>query len=143
MTDPSPADITAVAETYFAAWEARDPDAIVALHSGDTKFWTHAGSEPVHGRAAVREAFAQVFEQFPEYGFETHRVVYGPGHWVLDWTLTWQPAGGGERAGFDCIDLVIVEDGLVARKDTFIDMVQLQAAMPELDVAAAASGATA
>lgn len=37
---------------------------------------------------------------------------------------------------FDCLDVVNVSsDGLVARKDTFIDMVQLQASMPELDVA--------
>ncbi len=30
----------------------------------------------------------------------------------------------------------ISADGLVARKDTFVDMVQLQAALPDLDVEA-------
>jgi hypothetical protein len=76
-----------------------------------------------------------VFERFPEYGFETYRVLYGPDFWILDWALTFQPEGSDERARFDCLDVVNVSpDGLVARKDTFVDMVQLQAAMPDLDV---------
>mgnify|MGYP003456177778 CR=1 FL=1 len=40
----------------FAAWEARDPDRIAALHSADTQFQIHtAGSEPVIGRDHVRD----------------------------------------------------------------------------------------
>jgi hypothetical protein len=38
-------DLTAISERYVAAWAARDPDAIVALHTADTRFWT--------GQAAV------------------------------------------------------------------------------------------
>jgi hypothetical protein len=89
----------------------------------------------VKGREAVRATFAELFERFPEFGFETHRVLYGPDFWILDWALTFQPEGGGDRARFDCLDVVNVSpDGLVARKDTFVDMVQLKAALPELDV---------
>ena len=33
-------DLTAISERYVAAWAARDPDAIVALHTADTRFWT-------------------------------------------------------------------------------------------------------
>ena len=47
-------DLTAISERYFAAWAARDPDAIVALHTDDTRFWTHLGTGPVRGRDAVR-----------------------------------------------------------------------------------------
>jgi ketosteroid isomerase-like protein len=119
-------ELRAITNRYFAAWEARDPDAIVALHTEDTTFWAHAGGDPVEGRAAVRDTFAELFERFPEFSFETHRVVYGDDHWVLDWTLV----SGDVR--FDCIDLVMVSpDGLVERKDTFVDFVQLQATMPE------------
>jgi uncharacterized protein (TIGR02246 family) len=129
-------DLEAISERYFAAWEARDPDAIVSLHTEDTRFWTHLGTEPVSGREAVRATFADLFERFPEFGFETHRVLYGPDFWILDWALTFQPEGG-ERAQFDCLDVVNVStDGLVARKDTFVDMVQLQGALPDLDVEA-------
>jgi ketosteroid isomerase-like protein len=116
--------LQAVSERYFAAWADRNPDAIVALHTPDTRFWTHLGGEPVVGRDAVRATFAELFERFPEFSFETHRVLFGDDHWVLDWALI----SGDTR--FDCLDVVEVSpDGLVARKDTFVDAVQLQAAV--------------
>jgi ketosteroid isomerase-like protein len=117
-------DLRAISERYFAAWADRDPEAIVALHTDDTRFWTHLGAGPVVGRAAVRDTFAELFDRFPEFSFETYRVLYGETHWVLDWALI----SGDIR--FDCLDVVMVSpDGLVARKDTFVDAVQLQAAM--------------
>ncbi|MEO3760402.1 nuclear transport factor 2 family protein [Mycobacterium sp. B14F4] len=119
-------DLKAVSSRYFAAWADRDPDAIVALHTEDTRFWTHTGAAPVVGRDAVRGTFAGIFAQFPDFSFETYRVLYGDDHWVLDWALI----SGGIR--FDCLDVVTVSaDGLVARKDTFIDSIQLQAALSE------------
>ena len=117
-------DLQALSERYFAAWADRDPDAIVALHTDDTRFWTHLGAEPVVGRDAVRATFAELFDQFEEFSFETYRVLYGEDHWVLDWALI----AGDIR--FDCLDVVVVSpDGLIARKDTFVDTVQLQAAL--------------
>jgi hypothetical protein len=117
-------DLKTVSERYFAAWAARDPDAIVALHTEDTQFWTHLGAAPVRGRDAVRTAFAEIFEQFPNLTWETYRVLYGEDHWILDWALI----SGDIR--FDCLDVVNVSpDGLVARKDTFVDAMQLQAAL--------------
>lgn len=133
-------DLQQITERYFAAWEARDPDAIAALHTEDTQFWTHLGTEPVTGREAVRETFAGLFERFPDFGFETHRVLYGPDFWVLDWALTFRPEDADARARFDCLDVVnLSPEGLVARKDTFVDMVQLQAALPGVDVEAEVS----
>ena len=117
-------DLRAISERYFAAWEQRDPDAIVALHTEDTRFWTHLGGEPVVGRDEVRATFAELFDNFPDFSFETYRVLYGEDHWVLDWALI----SGDIR--FDCMDVVVVSpDGLVARKDTFVDTVQLQASI--------------
>ena len=117
-------DLKAISERYFAAWADRDPDAIVALHTDDTRFWTDLGSEAVVGRDAVRATFAELFDTFPDFSFETYRVLYGEDHWVLDWALI----SGDIR--FDCLDVVMVSpDGLVARKDTFVDSVQLQAAI--------------
>ena len=117
-------DLKAVSERYFAAWARRDPDAILALHTDDTRFWTHVGSDPVVGRDAVHATFSQLFDMFPDFSFETYRVLYGDDHWVLDWALI----SGDIR--FDCLDVVVVSpDGLVARKDTFVDSAQLQAAL--------------
>lgn len=129
-------DLETLTERYFSAWEARDADAIAALHTEDTRFWAHLGGDAVDGRDGVRAAFAELFERFPEFGFETYRVLLGENHWVLDWKLTFE-GPDGERRGFDCIDAVVVSpEGLIARKDTFVDMIQLQAALPELDIEA-------
>jgi hypothetical protein len=123
-------DLQALSERYLAAWDVRDLDAIIEMHSEDTQFWTHLGGEPAHGRTDVRKAFAEVFERFPEVGFHVYRILYGPDHWILDYALTF----GDAR--FDCVDVVnVTDDGLVGRKDTFVDFVQLQAALSQIDVA--------
>jgi ketosteroid isomerase-like protein len=139
---PAPAagavDLVETFERYAAAWARRDPDAIVALHTEDTQFWTRSGAEPVVGRAAVRETFAGIFEAFPEFGFVTHRVLYGADFWVLDWTLTARVDGRDIR--FDALDVVNVSpDGLVARKDTFVDNAQMRAALHPADATATAA----
>ncbi len=118
----------AIAERYFDAWARRDPDAIAQLHTEDTQFWSHLDTAPVRGRQAVRDAFAGLFELLPELGFVTYRVLHGPDFWVLDWALTARLDGRAIR--FDALDVVTLSpDGLVARKDTFVDHVQMQAAL--------------
>ena len=122
-------DVADLAEQYLAAWNATDVDAIVALHSADSRFQVHAGAPAVEGLDALRAAFADVFVRYPGFTAEVHRVLYGDRHWVLDWTLTFQPTGE-ERRGFHCLDVVDIDEaGLVARKDTFVNHAQQAAAM--------------
>ena len=123
-------DTQAVQQRYFAAWEARDPDAIAALHTDDSVVWSRLGSEPVRGRDAVRQTFAELFDRFPQLSFETNRLLFGPDFWVFDWVLKFVPEGAADPVGFDAVDVVqLSPEGLVARKDTFIDYVQAQAAV--------------
>jgi hypothetical protein len=123
-------DLAAVSERYFAAWAA----ATRTRSSPCTPTTPCSGSTPAReaarGKEAVRAAFAEIFERFPGFDFDVHRVLLGEGHWVLDWTLI---SRDGERElRLDCIDAVVVSaEGLVERKDTFIDAVQLQAALTE------------
>ena len=117
-------DLEALQQRYADAWRARDPDAIIALHTEDTQFRTHAGGEAIEGKAAMRTAAVETFERFPQFSSEPHQLLFGPEHWVLEWTLV-----SGE-VRFDCIDLVVVADGLVKTKDTYFDFVQVQATMP-------------
>lgn len=126
-------DVRQLFENYAATFATRDPDAIVTLHSPGTRFWLRDGGRPVVGRTAVRDALAALFEQWPGLGFETHRVITADRHWILDWALTAELPGPDATARpirFDCLDVVTLdEDGLVARKDTFVDHVQAQAAL--------------
>jgi uncharacterized protein (TIGR02246 family) len=128
-------DTRAVYETYATTFATCDPDAIVVLHTEDSQFWLHLGEEPVQGRAAIRDRFAQYFEQWRSFGFDVYRVRFGDRHWVLDWALTSEIIGADgtpKPVRFDCIDLVEVDDdGLVTRKDTFVDLVQAQQALTD------------
>ena len=129
MTTPSTdLDLHAIAKQYFAAWEAHDVDAIVALHTPDSRFQAHGRGAAVHGREALRQEFAHVFRLYPGFGFEQRRLLFGSGHWVLDWTLTFQRPGE-DRRGVHALDVVeLAPDGLVASKDTFFDFAELKAA---------------
>jgi uncharacterized protein (TIGR02246 family) len=125
----APTSLHELYDRYVAAWAEGDPDAIVDLHADETRFWLHHGQPAVDGRQAVRDAFAGMFAALPGFGFVVHRTVFGPRHWVLDWTLTCTGLGG-DAVQWDCFDLVTVtDDWRVARKDTFVDGVQFSAAL--------------
>jgi steroid delta-isomerase-like uncharacterized protein len=114
-------------DRYSAAWGSRDPDAIVALHTEDTSFQLHAGQERAVGKAAVREAFAGLFEQFPDLAFEQKSLHTGESHWAVGWRITATAAENGAAIDADLVDVIAVVDGLVHTKDSYVDAITLQA----------------
>ncbi len=127
------AEVEGLFNRYHAAWEAKDADAIAALHSEDSTFVLRTGEERVRGRAALRAHFAAIFDTYPGFRAEVHRLIVGAGHWVLEWTMVLDLPGGDGRPGtarVDLVDVVDVDaDGLVARKDVYADGSQLAAAL--------------
>jgi len=122
-------DPATVADSYLSAWNSRDVDAILAMHSDTSTFQVHGRGPLVEGIDALRTAFNDVFDRYPNFHAEVHRLLLGPNHWVLDWTLRFAPAGSDPR-GFRCVDVVeISPEGQVTRKDTFYDYHQAQTAM--------------
>ncbi len=113
-------------DRYAEAWGRRDPDAIVALHTEDTRFHAHVGQGPVIGKKAVRQAFAALFDQFPDLGFEQVSLITGSDFWVVEWKMTGTPAGTESQFAVDAIDLITVEDGLIKSKDSYLDAVSMQ-----------------
>ncbi|WP_139053247.1 nuclear transport factor 2 family protein [Rhodococcus globerulus] len=122
------ADLAGLAERYSAAWIARDVDGVVALHTPESLFVSHGRPQTARGHEALRTAFSDVFETYPQFGVDTHRLLFGDTHWVLDWTLSFEPPGQARR-GFRCVDVVEVSDGLVARKDTYVDTAEARTAV--------------
>jgi steroid delta-isomerase-like uncharacterized protein len=117
-------------QRYADAWGRHDPDAIVALHTEDTTFHAHIGQEPARGKAAVRQAFADLFAQFPDLAFTQVSLRTGPGFWVVEWKMSGTLAGTDSAFEVDLVDLITVEDGLVKSKDSYIDAVSMQAQLP-------------
>lgn len=128
MPEHTKLDISAIADRYAAAWIARDPEAILALHAPDSTFKAHGRGAEVKGKPALLKEFTEVFERYPNFGVETHRLLLGDKHWTLEWDLTFQPPGKARR-GFRALDVVEVDDhGLITSKDTFFDFAQVKAA---------------
>lgn len=128
MSDNDTLNVATIAERYASAWLSHNPDDIIALHAPGSTFQAHGRTDAISGLDALRREFAQIFERYPGFGVETHRLLVGERHWTLDWTLTFQPPGKTRR-GFRALDVVeIDDDGLVTRKDTFFDFAAVKAA---------------
>ena len=124
------ADIQDLAVRYGAAWAAHDLDAIMALHTDDTVFHLHGDTEPSVGLAATRETFAAAMTQWPDIRFERKRVHIGSGHFVSEYEMI--ASQGGREIVCDGVDVFTVTDGLVARKDTYLDWAAVQRQTAEL-----------
>jgi uncharacterized protein (TIGR02246 family) len=133
--------VTAIEELagrYGDAWNNQDLEAIVGMHAPDGIFQLHVpGSASVEGREAIREAFAGFLAQLPDIHFETVRLRAGTDFWVLESRLTGtvsapievegeQVDAPGARVDVDFLDVIAVEDGLVARKDSYLDSLTFQ-----------------
>jgi hypothetical protein len=123
--------LAATFERNHVGWEMKNPDLIASLHSEDTIFWLHDGSDPVKGRDALRRHCAGLFASF-DFSHEVGRQLYGEDHWVLEWTMVLslaEPDGTPFTARVEMLDVVTVNPlGEVARKDVYMNGKQSQAA---------------
>ena len=127
----------ALADEYEAAWNSRDVDAIASLHTDGSIFQLHAGDgAEVRGRDAIRETFAGFPAQFPDLHSAGQRLQVGPRHLVFESRMTGIAASplvvagreaeaAGAKVVIDCVDVIELRDGLVARKDTYLDATAL------------------
>ena len=125
------APLAAIFERNHVGWETRNPDLIASLHSEDTIFWIHDGSDPVKGREALRQHCAGLFAAF-HFSLEIGRLLYGEDHWVFEWTMILslaEPNGSPFTARVEMLDVVTVNRlGEVARKDVYMNGKQSRAA---------------
>ncbi|MEV0031953.1 SgcJ/EcaC family oxidoreductase [Nocardia sp. NPDC050793] len=115
-------------ERYHACWADRDPDRIIELHTADSVFHLHSGQEPARGRTAIRAAAAGTFALVPDLTFHLISLRVGDDFWVVQWQLTGTSATGNNVC-VDLADYVLVEDGAVKEKHSYVDGVAMQAAL--------------
>ncbi|MGW0880112.1 nuclear transport factor 2 family protein [Streptomyces sp. NPDC002671] len=120
-------------ERYHACWEARDPDRIAELHTVDSVFHLHSGQPPARGREAIRQAAAGTFELVPDLTFELVSLRVGEDFWVAQFKMTGKSASGA-ALDVDLADFVLVENGAVKEKHSYVDGVAMQAAIAPAEV---------
>ncbi|WP_328394304.1 nuclear transport factor 2 family protein [Nocardia sp. NBC_00416] len=120
--------ISELFERYHACWADRDPDRIIEFHTADSVFHLHSGQGPVRGRAAIREAAAGTFALVPDLSFHLISLRVGADFWVVQWQLT-GTSSTGKHVCVDLADYVLVQDGAVQEKHSYVDGVAMQAAL--------------
>jgi ketosteroid isomerase-like protein len=117
-------DVSELVVCYKKAWESCDADEIVALHTEDTVFHMHDVAPPALGKQATREMITLLFVQSPDLRFEPVRAHLGVDHFVSEYEVS----GTREGRQFRCqgVDVFSLRDGLIARKDTYIDWLAYQ-----------------
>ncbi|WP_433562596.1 nuclear transport factor 2 family protein [Nocardia sp. CA-151230] len=115
-------------ERYHACWADRDPDRIAELHAADSLFHLHAGQEPARGRTAIREAAAGFLTLVPDLTFQLVSLRVGEDFWVSRFEMT-GTSSTGKPVQIDLADYVVVEDGTVKEKHSYVDGVAMHAAL--------------
>jgi ketosteroid isomerase-like protein len=96
-------------------------------------FHLHSGQPPARGRAAIRQAAAGNFELVPDLTFERVSLRVGEDFWVAQFKMTGKSASGA-ALDVDLADIVLVENGEVKEKHSYVDGVAMQAAIAPAEV---------
>lgn len=126
--------LSAVIARYNDAWNRHDVEAIVAMHTDDSVFENHTSGGLAVGKDAIRALVTGVFSTFPDLHFETRRAHLRDDLVVQEWTATAthdRPVmrGGtalpasGKKLSWKGMDILPMRDGLVARKDVYVDSI--------------------
>jgi steroid delta-isomerase-like uncharacterized protein len=109
-------------ERFAEAWNRHDLDALMSMMTDDCVFAASAGAdvdgERSEGSAAVRAAFAAVFEAFPDAQWANARHFVAGGRGVSEWTFS-GTRRDGHRVEVSGCDLLTFRDGRIAVKDSY------------------------
>jgi len=115
-------DLLTLLERFADAWNRHDLDALMAMMTDDCVFQASAGPDVVgqrsQGQAAVRAAYAAVFDAFHDAQWANARHFIAADRGVSEWTFT-----GTRRDGI-CVevtgcDLFTFGDRKIAIKDSY------------------------
>lgn len=124
MTRPESEQLVTMLKAFGQAFNRHDADALVSMMTEDCIFRMAMGSDPngtaVKGRKAVREAFLQTFEIFPDALWIPRAPDFVVGNrGVSEWTFQATRKADGVRLEMAGLDVFTFRDGKIAIKDAF------------------------
>ncbi len=111
-----------------AAFNSRDVERIVDCFAEDATFCLARGPEPVgrtlRGKAAIRKALADRFQQIPDMRWENEEYVLAPPDRAVSlWTVRGQGADG-EELNYQGCDIYRFRGDKIIHKNTFWKIVE-------------------
>jgi len=112
----------ALLDAFANAWNAHDPDALMACMTPDGGFHAAAGSVPEgkahEGTFAVQAAYEAIFAAFPDAAWHDTKHIVDGDRAVTLWTFT-GTRGDGSRVHVRGCDVFMIAGGRIALKDTY------------------------
>ena len=119
MTHP---EALSLLETFAAAWNAHDVEALLSCMTNDGIFYAAVGASPggaEHvGRDALRRAYGDIFVAFPDARWSDAKHFVAGDRAVTEWTFSGTRADGTAVTVRGC-DVFVLRAGKIAVKDTF------------------------
>jgi steroid delta-isomerase-like uncharacterized protein len=130
------AELQEFIDRYSDAWNAHDVDLIISMHTENSVFENHVTGDVNVGRDQIGNAIRGIFAVFPDMHFESRRQYIREDLVVQEWTASGTHQGTmnrgcvtveptGRRVEYKGIDVIPIEDDLVARKDVYSDSITL------------------
>jgi steroid delta-isomerase-like uncharacterized protein len=121
MTDADAAAFELL-DRFADAWNRHDLDALMSMMTDDCVFDASAGpqvsGQRSEGPAAVRAAYAAVFDAFPDAHWANARHFASHNRAVSEWTFTGTNRDG-KRVEVNGCDLFTLRDGRIAVKNSY------------------------
>ena len=115
-------DFIELLDRFADAWNRHDLDALMSMMTDDCVFHASAGSQvdgqKSAGKDAVRAAYAEVFEAFPDAHWASARHFIAGSRGVSEWTFTGTRRDGHQVEVTGC-DLFTFRDGKIAVKNSY------------------------
>ena len=108
-----PADVENWLSRYGRAWEERDSEAAAALFTENATYRETPFAEPLRGREAVREYWADVTRSQEDIRFGSESLAVTGQRAIALWRSTFSRIVGGERVQLDGVFVLrFSDDGL-------------------------------
>ncbi len=109
-------------KAFADAWNRHDVDALMGHMSEDGVFISSSGAR-AEGSKAVREAFASVFESFPDARWDEDAHFVSGTRGVSEWVFSGTDAEDGTVVKERGCDIFIFQDGKITVKDTYLKQI--------------------
>lgn len=105
-------------DSFYAAWNAHDVEALLGEHMTDDVVFESAGGPEAYGQRwvgaeAVGEALRSYFEAVPDVRWEPTSTFIGDGHAVIEFVTSGTPEGGTPYRLHGC-SVLELRDGRVS-----------------------------